>query len=652
MKITGPALTVIKLVEPLSPISVAYLVPFMKRLNLSELLPITFLITLSCGAISSLVTVQVLVLPRSLLVIVPEQLAPGKYRICEDERNSEGWHNTNGGVCREITLKAGDDAKDINFGNQKSDPKLHISKTNNTGGNELSPGNSVEYTITLGITDNSINNLKVTDLLSDGFKYHLGSYKVIKNGSDVTAQVEEPQYHSPGVWDLSVLGQLTPEDKIELIYTADISTDQQAGKYADLAYATAVSGYDSEKGLLAAATDTGYIDTNYVGTDVTVNREYQNSISAGVEKTETIEGQVLGASTGMPATGAATLWLIISSILGSLGLILIKRDKITKSMVKKIFSFFVLPLFLFLVSVQTISAVSSLSVRLEQPKTPTNIKDLHLKFVVLDTNGNAITAKCLKKGPVDSDFSQYGSDIILSAGGNASQCNTLSAIDRVGSYQFKVEANGVSSNTINLDYKDIAPGTPTDYRKENINGNCDFKIHFRTANDEGRTAKVELYRSTDSAFTANNDSLVHSVNIGSTQESDIYNSVPDCSKTYYYVLRAFDSAGNGSDVIGDTITVKTIYNQTSVTGTPAQGAIPVDGSNIPAESDSNPASSDENQSENDNQSTGQILGSQIQIGNFINNHKIISAVIGIAILAIIIYAFKKIRKGKKGHFRK
>ncbi|MCW1949664.1 MAG: hypothetical protein KIH89_004475, partial [Candidatus Shapirobacteria bacterium] len=580
-----------------------------------------------------------------------DQLTPGKYRICEDERRSDGWHNTNGGTCRDITISPGEDEKDVNFGNQKSDPKLNISKSNNTGGSELSPGNSVEYKITLSVSDNSINNLKVTDLLSDGFKYQVSSYRVYLDG--VLKNIPEPQYHSPGLWDLSSLGEIKPGQEIELVYTADISSDQQAGKYADLAYASAVYGYDSAKSLLAAATSEGYIDTNYVGTDVTVNRNQQNSISAGVEKTETINGQVLGASTEMPATGASTLWLIISSIIGSLGLILIKRDKITKSMAKKIFSIFILPLFLFLVSDQIVFAESSLSVRLEQPKTPTNIKDLHLKFVALDLNSNAITAKCLKKGPIDSDFSQYGSDIVLSAGGNASQCNTLSAIDRVGSYQFKVEANGVSSNTVSIDYKDIAPGTPTDYRKESLNGNCDFKIHFRTANDEGRTVKVELYRSTDSAFTANNDSLVHSINIGSTQETDINNSVPDCSKTYYYALRAFDNAGNGSDIIGDTITVKTIYNQTSVTGTPSQGAIPVAGSNIPGESDNDQNQSGENQETgNQDQSSGQILGSQTQLGNLITNHKILSSIIAVGLLAIIIYAFKKIRQGKKTFRRK
>ncbi len=553
----------------------------------------------------------------------------------------------------QVTVEAGK-TKVCYIGNQRLEPKMTISKINSTGGTILSPGDSVDYTITLNFIDNSINNLQVTDLLSDGFKYRSTSYQVLKNGSDVTAQVGEPQYHSPGLWNLSSLGSLTPEDEIVLAYTADISTDQQAGEYPDLAYASAVYGYDSEQSLLATANPEGYIDTNFVGTDVTVNRSNQNSVSAEVERTETIEGQVLGASTELPSTGAATLWLIISSLLGALGLIFIKHDKISTNMAKKIFSILILPLFLFVVFGQINSVwAADLSIRLMEPKTPTNIKSLQLKFVVLDLSdsGSQITVKCLKKGPVDSDFSQYGSDITLSAGGNASQCEPSSIIDRIGDYQFKVSANGFDSNIISLNYNDITPGTPTSYSKEKVSNNCDFKIYFRTADDQGRTVKVELYRSTDSAFSVNAESLVDAVGIGSTQEYVFSNSVPDCSKTYYYAIRAFDSAGNGSGVIGDTITVNTVYTETTITGTPAQGAIPVNGGNISPD-DGNREDQSEISSQDTDNSTGQILGTQTKIGNFITNHKILSIIIGLAILAIIIYVFRKLRQDKKFFFRK
>lgn len=537
------------------------------------------------------------------------------------------------------------------IGNQHIEPQMNISKSNNTGGATLSPGNSVDYTITLNFDKNNIKNLKVTDLLSNGIGYRTGSYHVYLNGTEVTTSVPAPTYHSPGVWDLTNLGELKPTDTVKLVYTADISTDQQSGKYADLAYALADYTYDSNQNLLATANPEGYISDNFVGTDVIVNRNTQNSVSAEVEHKE--EGQVLGASTELPSTGAATIWLIISTIIGTLGLILIKRDKITLTMAKKIFSVFILPLFLVLTT-KSVLAADTMSIRVETPKTPTNTKDIQLKFVALDIEGNPITAKCLKKGPNDSTFSQFGSNIVLSAGGNASHCDLSNVITDAGSYQFIVNANGTDSDIVYLDYKNSTPGTPTDYRKENINGNnCDFKIHFKTANDNGKTVKVELYRSSDSAFSANSESLVHSVSIGSNQEYDIYNSVPDCSKTYFYVLRAFDDAGNGSGIIGDSITVATT-TYTETTTTQAQGAIPVTGTNIPNEDQgaSTDLSSEEDQGQNpegeSEEFNGQILGTETESGNFITQHKIISTVIGIILLAIIIYVIQKIlRKNKK-----
>ena len=565
--------------------------------------------------------------------------------VCSNGNNSDSNQGSGSySSGNHLTFTSGNN-KICYIGNQRLAPKANISKSNNSGGAELSPGNSVDYTINIDVSDNNINNLKVTDLLSNGFKYKVGSYKVYKNNIDVTSQVGEPQYHSPGVWDLTSLGELTPTDKIKLVYTADISTDQQAGKYADLAYASAVYGYDSNQSLLATANPEGYVDTNFVGTDVIVNRNSQNSVSAEVEQVNHVTGEVLGASTELPSTGAATLWLILSSIFGAFGLILIKNDKISKTMAKKVLSIFIMPIFTFLAlaKIFTVQA-AELSVRVEVPKTPTNTKDLQLKFVALDLSGsnNPIVAKCFKKSSSDSDFVQFGSDITLSAGGNASHCDLSSAITDAGSYQFKVSANSLFSNTVNLDYKNSTPDTPTDYRKEQTN-NCDFKIHFKTGNDNGKTVKVELYRSTDSNFSANNESLVHSLNIGSNQEADILNSVPDCSKVYYFALRAFDDAGNGSGLTGDKVYTTVTDGTTTITSTTTNsGAIPVNGNNISPENQ-------ENQSGelSDGQTTGQILGSETKSGNIITRHKFVFIVIGLVLLAIIIYAFKKVWKKNK-----
>ena len=543
-----------------------------------------------------------------------------------------------------VTVNAGDNLT-CYIGNQRLNPQLSIAKSNNVVGN-LSPGDAVEYTINLGIAQNDVTNLKVTDLLSNGFKYRLGSYKVYLNGAEVV--IPEPRYASPGVWDLSSLGTLTPEDELRLVYTADISTDQQPGKYTDLAWAISNYAYDSSQSVLATANPEGYVDTNFVGTIVPIVKNTQNSVSAEVE--QKVEGQVLGVSTEFPATGAATLWLLISGLIGTIGFALLKINK--KTMLTLLFA-----LLSFGLIAKPVFA-SDFVLSIQEPKTPTNTKDLKLEFKALHLNKGVITAKCLKKGPNDSGFSQFGSNIVLSAGGNSSSCDLSLAINDNGSYQFMIEAtDGVATEnkTVSLDYNTSTPGTVRDYRKEWLNNGCDYKIHFKTDDDNGKTVKVELYRSTDSAFSANNESLVHSVNIGSNQEYDITNSVPDCSKTYYYALRAFDNAGNGSGLVGDRITITTSTTTTSTTvvdtttvGT-GTGAIPVIDSDIPAEG-SNQITPSEGEvlDTNNSEETGQVLGTiQGNVSNFVTEHKIISSLIAIGLLSIIIYVIKKIRKNKK-----
>jgi len=446
----------------------------------------------------------------------------------------------------------------------------------------------------------------------------------------------------PGVWNL---GDLQAGDELELTYIADISTDQHAGKYADLAWASGKAAYDESNLVLALGLDSTYVNGNFVGTQVPVNKNTQESVSAGVEKTETVTGQVLGATTELPGTGAATIWLIISSLLGIAGFSLLKISKKTMLTI-------LLTLLSFGLLISPIKAVDNIVVRVEEPKSPSNIKNIDLKFVALDASGASITAKCFKKGPTDAVFSQFGSDIILTDGGNSSSCVLSSVINDNGSYQFYVTANSAVSNTVNLDYKNSTPGTPTDYRKEQINS-CDYKIHFKSADDGDKTVKVELYRSTSTDFSANNETLVHSVNVGSNQEKDIYISVPDCTKSYYYVLRAFDNAGNGSGLIGDSV-VKTIIetNTTTTTTTGSvSGAIPLIGEdNIPTETElDQEATSGENQE-------GTVLGAQettnpkslpTQFQSFINRHKFTSALIALLVLVIIGYVVKRIGKKKR-----
>ncbi|MBI1871932.1 hypothetical protein HYS10_00775 [Candidatus Collierbacteria bacterium] len=218
-----------------------------------------------------------------------------------------------------------------------------------------------------------------------------------------------------------------------------------------------------------------------------------------------------------------------------------------------------------------LAAAGDLSVKISQPKSPTNQSSFNVNFVALDSQDppRPITVKCFKKGPSDSSFSQFGSDFNLAAGGNSDNCVVdTNIIKREGTYQFYVNAiagsDSVDSSVVSVDFNTSGPGTPTDYSKEQT-GQCSYKLRFKTSDDGGKTTKVEFYRSDKQSFTADSGTEFASMTIGSNVSSELNTSVPDCGKTYYFALRAFDSAGNGSGLVGDTITTTTIVNSTTTT---------------------------------------------------------------------------------------
>lgn len=117
------------------------------------------------------------------------------------------------------------------------------------------------------------------------------------------------------------------------------------------------------------------------------------------------------------------------------------------------------------------------------------------------------------------------------------------------------------------------PTTPGSYSKTKVSS-CQYKISFKTASDNGKTSRVEIYRSDATSFNLDGSSRVANINIGSNQDGSFEESVPDCNKTWYYVLRAFDSLGNASGIVGDSVTTvstTTVNPTTSV----AESAIPV-----------------------------------------------------------------------------
>ncbi len=113
---------------------------------------------------------------------------------CNDEKNV---NINNRNVV--INLQPGGDIT-CTFSNTFIPPKVNLAKTNDVL-TDRTPGGSVNFTLTLTVSDNDVNGVKVIDLPAKGFTYRPGSWKVKINGLPVYF-VDEPQYHSPGTWNL------------------------------------------------------------------------------------------------------------------------------------------------------------------------------------------------------------------------------------------------------------------------------------------------------------------------------------------------------------------------------------------------------------------------------------------------------------------
>lgn len=222
-----------------------------------------------------------------------------------------------------------------------------------------------------------------------------------------------------------------------------------------------------------------------------------------------------------------------------------------------------------------VQAAGALTVRLGQPKSPTNQNSLKLTFVALEIGGtDNIAVSCYKKSPTDGDYIKF-QDLSLIPGGNTDYCSVDNNIlNTAGTYSFKVIANGIKeSNIVSVDYNAYGPGNPVSYSKEKLNS-CDYKIKFKTAND-GRTTKVELYRSDTTSISINFDHLITSQAIGPDTEGEFTNSVPTCGKEYYYAIRAVDNHDNASGILGDSFTTTTITGSTTSTTNTVHGALPL-----------------------------------------------------------------------------
>lgn len=454
---------------------------------------------------------------------------------------------------------------------QEENPQLQLRKFNDSVSDET-PGNEVVYTLEVTALDSPVEDVTVTDLPPEGFEYIAGS-------GEGAPFIHE--YASPGIWNV---GDMAAGETKVLTYKTKISGTQDAGLYKDLAFAKGVGG---ESIIFANSA----VDP-FVGTEVNVvldetptvvlEEDNENKI---VEKTKKKTQYVLGAATTLPMTGTplGMIELALAGLVAGLGLIFVARRRavVLPTLVLLLVGGFAL--------IPEQAAAASLSVKIETPETVTDTPNIKIGFVTLDVEGRPLTVECYK----DSDVAPFASYVLASAfGGNSGDCQvdgTVMPTDATYEFYVKAIASGegnetVESNHVSVTLASATPGTPYNYDRSDAS--CQNVITFTTADDGGKTVKVELYRSLSTTFVADASTKVDEVAIGSNANGSFAEAAPGCSNDSYYVLRAVASNGNGSGFVGDkdvnvdTHTV-TKNKTTTVTlagsSTSGTGAIPVSG---------------------------------------------------------------------------
>lgn len=432
---------------------------------------------------------------------------------------------------------------------------LRILKTNDSVGPEA-PGSEVEYTLTVTALNGDVDDVVLTDLPPEGFDYVPGSGQ----GAPFIHE-----YASPGVWNL---GDMNEGETKTLTYRTKISSAQDDGLYRDLAYARGVSG--SGAAVLADDVANGHpsvdslnpVGDNFVGTRVTVATDAtprvvipEDNENKLIEKTKKKIQYVLGAS--LPMTGANGKWIVFAAGLFLVGGGLMfwgrRLRKQNGGIEKASFMKAILGLLVagVLFGSGQVASAATLSVKLETPDAIVSDPNFKIGFVALDMLGRSVSVECYT---VSAGLFETHA---LATGGGSGDCQMNATVLPVdGSYEMYVKAiatdtvsETVESNHVSVVLDSVFPGTPLNYDRND--GSCQNVITFTTANDGGKTVKVELYRSAATTFTADSSTKVAELAIGSNLAGNFTLPAPGCSNDVYYALRAVAAGGNGSGFVGD-----------------------------------------------------------------------------------------------------
>ena len=522
-----------------------------------------------------------------------EQLPAGQtYKICEVPQT--GWTRTSpkDSNCSEVEIKGGDSIT-VDFGNHYIPSKLSISKFNDASGPKKI-GDTVEFTIKVTAHDNSVSEVHVYDLFSEGFEYVDNSWEAASNKNSGLV-VGEPTYASPADWSL---GSMLVGETITLTYRAKVTEDIDPGIYNDIAWTQGTDYYGGILGYAEEGENSGKLAENFVGTQVEVEKEtpLETDVDVKEEKKEK-EGEVLGASTsmGLPATGASTIWVKLISVIAFVGALLLiigglekmfnKKKATAKSGKNVLTRLILIGLFAF---VTTKAYAASTMVRLSQPKSPAT-STFDLVFVAMDINSSPrnLLAECFVQKPGDLDFSAtpFHTESISSGNvGDSKICPVNSSVlGSEGTYTFKVKVtpeggSSVPSNEVTVEYDSIGPDKPEYIKKEKVN-DCVNKIKVKTA-DDGETASIKVYADDDKEVDIDDSHRIETETIGPGEKFEFEHIVSggDCDKDWYYAVVAFDNSGNASSPRAETITAYTEGETKTEEKTEEEtGAIPVEG---------------------------------------------------------------------------
>ncbi len=431
---------------------------------------------------------------------------------------------------------------------------LTISKDNDQKGNTLKQGDSVIYSITVvNDREDTLYNvfIKDTQPINDYFTYQSGSASLVCSVNPRTPSLVESG--NPFVWSI---GDLAAGEECTLTYEITIDDDSIEGTHYNLAVAY---GNPEEGETVYSAVVFDPFDIGKPG-----------SLSAGynVEQGEVLGastiGEVLGAATGSP-----TFWLILALVLISLGSVLkIFRNQKMKKITQLIILISFLGFSLFNPTAVWAADTQTPAVAIVQLPEYLNKRDFEISYTALDL-GEAglrdVHLEYLKEGGLWQDlgtFTEHANKTSLDG----------SKINEDKKYYFKATAcdneNNCSSSETSTTVDTSAPPKPENYSKQKVSTKT-YKITWHNP-DSDDLDKVYVYRADKRDFNADEGTKIASVGVSKNSDSEYTDwAVPDENKEYFYAIRSVDKAGNGSDLVGDSIT--TSSEATTPTGETVNG---------------------------------------------------------------------------------